>query len=135
MTSLRKLLAFNIKENRRELGLTQEKLAEKTDLSTQYIAMIELSRKFPSPEVLERLAFALEVDTPELFSISPSLDVAAQKLRRAILADLEQTVGDTVNTAVRTAVSSLVDAQLDLMKGREKSIPKKAAPLRSKGRK
>jgi hypothetical protein len=31
--------------------------------------MIEMERKFPSPEMLERIAGALKIDSPELFSM------------------------------------------------------------------
>ena len=112
MTSLRQLLAINMKENRKKLGISQAKLAEKANLSTQYIAMIELSRKFPSPEILEKIALALELDTPEMFSMPPSVEGTALHLCKSILNDLEQTVGETVNTAVRAAVSKLVATHL-----------------------
>ena len=107
------------KENRRKLGLSQAKLSEKAGLSTQYVAMIELGRKFPSPENIEQIAAALEVDTPELFSMPPSVEGAASKLCREILMELEQTVGDTVNAAIRAAVSKLVADHLKGMKGGE----------------
>jgi len=60
MTNLRQLPGFNIKQYRVKPGLTQARLAEKADASTQYIAMIELGRKFPGIELLELLAEALE---------------------------------------------------------------------------
>ncbi len=59
--NIRDILAKNIKENRRKLGLSQEKLAEKAGISTPFLAMIEVSRKFPTPGVLEKLAGALEI--------------------------------------------------------------------------
>jgi transcriptional regulator with XRE-family HTH domain len=68
MTSLRTLLAFNMKRQRRLLGLSQAKLAEKVGTSTHYIGMIESKKKFPSPEMLERIAAGLEIDSPALFS-------------------------------------------------------------------
>ena len=52
MTNLRDILANNLKENRKKCGFSQAKLSEKARISTQYIAMIEVSRKFPTPEVL-----------------------------------------------------------------------------------
>ena len=55
MTNLRQLLAFNIKKNRRKNGMSQAQLAEKANASTQYIAMIELERKFPSVDMIERV--------------------------------------------------------------------------------
>ncbi|GHV72710.1 hypothetical protein AGMMS49940_00120 [Spirochaetia bacterium] len=74
MTDIKKLLAANIKAYRAELGLTQSKLAEKADTATQYIAMIEGCKKFPSAAMLERIATALERDPPELFTIIPVQD-------------------------------------------------------------
>jgi transcriptional regulator with XRE-family HTH domain len=47
--------------------------------------MIELSRQFPSPEMLERLAGALEIEAQELFSMPPSERGALQSLRVEVL--------------------------------------------------
>jgi DNA-binding XRE family transcriptional regulator len=44
MTSLRALLAQNMKEQRRILGITQAQLAEKVQTSTHYIGQIELGK-------------------------------------------------------------------------------------------
>ncbi|MDR1390191.1 MAG: helix-turn-helix transcriptional regulator [Treponema sp.] len=74
MTDIRKLLATNIRAYRAELGLTQSKLAEKVETATHYIAMIEGCKKFPSAAMLERIAAALERDTPELFAMNPVQD-------------------------------------------------------------
>ena len=68
MTSLRSVLAFNMKVQRQILGISQAKLAERVDTSTHYIGMIESEKKFPTPEMLERIAAALEIDAPALFS-------------------------------------------------------------------
>jgi transcriptional regulator with XRE-family HTH domain len=68
MTDIRLILAENMKEYRKILGLSQEKLAEKMNTAPNYIAMIEVGKKFPSAGMLERIALALNVDTPELFT-------------------------------------------------------------------
>jgi len=68
MTSLRSVLAFNMKTQRGILGLTQAQLAERVNTSANYIALIETEKKFPTPEKLEKIAEALEIDTPDLFS-------------------------------------------------------------------
>jgi transcriptional regulator with XRE-family HTH domain len=57
-----------MKVQRKILGISQAQLAEKVDTSTHYIGMIESEKKFPSPEMLERIAAALEIDAPALFS-------------------------------------------------------------------
>ena len=67
MTNIRELLASNIKSYRVARGWSQAKLAEKTGTSTQYIGMIETKIKFPSSNMLEKLALALRIDPAELF--------------------------------------------------------------------
>jgi len=90
MTDLRKVLAFNMKLHRKKLGLSQAKLAELIEVSDNYIALIEIGRRFPSITTLEQLATALEIDILELFSIKP-LELSAKKgVKDAILADIEQ---------------------------------------------
>jgi len=68
MTDIRELLAKNIKKFRKIRGFSQESLAEKAFTSTTHIGMIEIGKKFPSPKMLEQIAEALGVDTPELFT-------------------------------------------------------------------
>jgi len=95
LKNLRELLAYNMKENRNRLGLSQSRLAERTGLSTQYIAMIELTRKFPSPEMLERIAAALEIDPPELFSIQIA-EAQIRKFKKTVLTEIEKAVSGAV---------------------------------------
>ncbi|GHT95323.1 hypothetical protein FACS1894141_3710 [Spirochaetia bacterium] len=117
MTRLRAILALNMKEKRRILGISQAKLAEKADTSTQYVAMIELEKKFPSPEMLERLAEALEIDSPELFSMPPSPAGTLRKLHDAVLADLEQATAAAVKQAAKDAVGQVIAAHVRALEG------------------
>jgi transcriptional regulator with XRE-family HTH domain len=103
MENIREILANNIKENRRRLGISQPRLAELADLSTHYVAMIEGCRKFPTPDVLGRLAAALEIEPHELFAAPPSPEWALERLRQEVVADIkaalagiEKTVGTTI---------------------------------------
>jgi transcriptional regulator with XRE-family HTH domain len=105
MTNLRTLLAYNMKERRRILGLSQAKLAEKVSTSTHYIGQIEQENKFPSPEMLERLATALEIDTPQLFSMNSYTDEAVKRFQEGVLADMG------------TAIAAAVDTRLSELKG------------------
>ncbi|MDR1786705.1 MAG: helix-turn-helix transcriptional regulator [Spirochaetaceae bacterium] len=79
-----------MKERRRILGLSQSKLAERLNAAPTYIAMIEAKKKFPSVEMLERIAAALQVDSPELFSVQSYPSESAQELRRTLLSDFEK---------------------------------------------
>jgi transcriptional regulator with XRE-family HTH domain len=108
MTSLRQLLAFNMKEFRRKRGFSQAELAETANTSTHYIAMIELKRKYPTPEMLERIAAALEIDAPELFSMPPSPEGTLRQLHEAVLRDIEQAVGEAVERTVKETVKKVI---------------------------
>ena len=95
MTSLRSVLAFNMKAQRHILGITQMQLAERVNTSTNYIALIESEKKFPTPEMLERIAAALEIDAPALFStksypLTESGTLA--KLQEQVLNDLSEVI-------------------------------------------
>lgn len=97
MTDLRELLAHNIKEYRKLRGFSQENLAERAGTSTTHIGMIEIGKSFPSPQMLTKIAEALGIDTPELFStekaqIVPVHHVSLQKLYQDILSDFEGVV-------------------------------------------
>ena len=92
MTNLRALLAQNMKKRREKLGISQAKLAERVDTSTNYIAQIEQQNKFPSSEMLERIALALEFDSSELFSIGPYPAKALKQFQEGIKKDIEDRI-------------------------------------------
>jgi transcriptional regulator with XRE-family HTH domain len=123
MTNLRQVLALTMKKRRRNLGLSQAKLAERANTSTQYIAMIELARKFPSPEMLERIAAALEIDAPELFSLPPSPAGTLRRLHEAVLVDIEQAVGDALERTIKETVGKVITAKLKEMEGEAQTGP------------
>jgi len=96
MTILKKLLAFNMKEQRRVLGISQATLAERINTSTHYIAMIELERKTPSLYMIERIAKALQIDPPELFSVKAVPTVSLRNLQKTVLQDIEKAIGNII---------------------------------------
>jgi transcriptional regulator with XRE-family HTH domain len=115
MTSLKKLLAFNMKEQRRILGISQATLAERISTSTNYIAMIELERKTPSIQMLERIAVALHIDAPELFSQKNAPSAALRKLQKTVLEDIEKAVSDVISERLNE-VESNEDYQNEVIK-------------------
>jgi transcriptional regulator with XRE-family HTH domain len=99
MNSLRTVLAQNIKINRRILGLTQAQLAEKVNTSANYIALIETKKKFPKPEMLERIAVALKIDPPALFTTEtrPLLKTEmVAKVQKRIIGDITKIVSSHI---------------------------------------
>jgi transcriptional regulator with XRE-family HTH domain len=64
--TLRKVLSANIKNYRSIEGISQEKLAEKTNLSEQLIKDIEGCRSWVSDNTVVKLAIALKVEVYQL---------------------------------------------------------------------
>ena len=65
--SLRKTFAENIKYYRKEQGFSQQTLAEKCDIATNYLSEIERGQKFPSVEIIERLSRELNIPASLFF--------------------------------------------------------------------
>jgi len=95
-SNIKEILAANLRKNRKKKGLTQEKLAEMADISLRYIAMLELGKSFPSGEMLEKLAKALDIDTIQFFDVSANPEGALQQLDQFIISDIKQAVKEAV---------------------------------------
>jgi len=89
ITNIRDVLAQNMKAYRNALGISQANLAEKAGTSTHYIGMIEIGKNYPSPEMLERIAVALGIDTVDLFSTGKKLPETLKAHRKAALKDIK----------------------------------------------
>ncbi len=89
MTDLRKVLASNMKYYRKVLGISQVKLAEKAQVTDYYIALVETGKRFPSVNILEQIAEALERDTVELFPLKQDNLIKKRALKTKILADID----------------------------------------------
>jgi transcriptional regulator with XRE-family HTH domain len=96
MTDIREVLAANLKKHRHSRGWSQAKLAEKTGTSTQYIGMLEIKGKFPSSEMVHKLASALKIDPTELFSKEVSPETVVHNHQKAAIED----IGDEVNRLI-----------------------------------
>ncbi len=67
----RRLLAWNLRTRRVELGLTQESLAHEAEVDRSYVGRIERCTENPTVDTLERLAAVLRVPLAALFSDPP----------------------------------------------------------------
>ena len=86
----------NLRKHRRQSGLTQAQLAEKVNVSTHHIGMIELSRNNPTLELVERIAGALNIKTYELFIDPFSSNVELERLRQDIKDDMRQLLDEAL---------------------------------------
>jgi len=104
MTNLRQLLGTNIKIYRNACGLSQAKLAELAGTATNYISAIEAGRRFPSVEMLEKIAFAFGIDTPALLSMEP---IQSDILKRELEEQVWQNVGQNLSNYIAKNLTNL----------------------------
>lgn len=64
---LPKVLGKKIQKRRKAVGLTQEELAERINISRAYVGFIEQGRYAPSLEVIEKIAKALKTPISSFF--------------------------------------------------------------------
>ena len=112
MIDIKEIFAENLKKIRRKKGLTQENSAEKANMSLQYLALLEIARKFPSGEMLERLAIALDIETYELLAVASSANNELELLRNDIICEvktlnesLAKNITDEVIKAIKYTLS------------------------------
>jgi transcriptional regulator with XRE-family HTH domain len=89
---LRKTLAGNIKKQRRILGLTQEKLAEIADISSNMINDIEGCRTWVSDKTILKLAAALHVEVYQLLLPRATSDTEHAGIHQEVLLQLKRTI-------------------------------------------
>ena len=67
MIKIKELFGKKIKEYRKNRKLTQAQLAEMVNVDDKHISCIESGKNFPSADLIERFAVALEVEPKDLF--------------------------------------------------------------------
>jgi len=88
---LRDVFVKNLRKCRRERGISQATLAEKCGTSTSYIGQIEIGNRFPSLELIEKLAKVLQIRPHLLFFIESDNDSDEQILKKK-----KDTISDTM---------------------------------------
>jgi len=71
---LQQVFMANLRKRRKQLGFTQEKLAEMCNTDPCYIRQIEIGRRFPSLQYVERIAQALGIAPYRLFYDETDMD-------------------------------------------------------------
>ena len=93
---IRRILAGNIRKYRKNLGYSQEKLAEKAHLSAQTLNDIEGCRRWVSASTITKLAEALHF--AEYHLLVPESNETTEKPRRSSLKSLISLQNNIINT-------------------------------------
>ena len=98
---LRTILSANLKRYRVYRKLSQEKLAEKIDISIPFLSDVENGRKWVSPSTLVKFADALGIEPHELFkpieALSQPMALALGKWSDEVIQAVTQTVKNIQN--------------------------------------
>ena len=112
MTDIRAVFAANLKKHRQNRGWSQAKLAEKTGTSTHYIGMLEIKYKFPSSEMIHKLAAALGIDPTELFFKEKDPVTTMKNAQKAAFEDVGEAVNQFLTAYIAEKVKKLEDETL-----------------------
>lgn len=101
---LRATFIKNLKTYRSKLKISQMKLAELCETSTSYIGEIEIGKKFPSIEMIQKIASAVQVAPYQLFMTESDIaeihiplesrERLIERLQKSIANIIEEEQGD-----------------------------------------
>jgi transcriptional regulator with XRE-family HTH domain len=69
--NIQELFISNLKNYRKAKNISQLQLALRCDSAQTYISEIEVGKKFPSPDMIEKIAKALNIESWYLFQNTP----------------------------------------------------------------
>ena len=96
---LRELLSANIKRFRNRRGWSQAKLAEKLDISTNFLSDIETKKGWVSPLTLTKLAASLDIEVYELFKPENAVSGDLKDVVNKLTQDLTIVITESVEYA------------------------------------
>jgi len=97
MTDCRQLLAKNMKKYRELSGISQMALAEKVGCSITFIGNIEINRRFPSPNNINRIAKALNVKVSDLFAEQEPESMKKMTSKKELKSKLERLMNKAID--------------------------------------
>jgi transcriptional regulator with XRE-family HTH domain len=104
---LKKVFIQNLRKYRKERGISQAILAEKCETSTSYIGQIEIGNRFPSLELIEKIAVALQMK-PYLFFYDAADENTKDKMLRKKPKAIPDDVKDTLIKNLTNAIQRIV---------------------------
>jgi transcriptional regulator with XRE-family HTH domain len=103
---LKQIFIINLKNFRKNEGISQMKLAERCNTSPSYIGEIEIGKKFPSVEMIDKIAQALRIEPYHLFvNRINKTDVSLQD----IYPKLPKSMKEDIISQVHTSLTAILD--------------------------
>jgi transcriptional regulator with XRE-family HTH domain len=112
--TLQQIFIANLKKIRKERGFSQMALSEKCDTTSNYIGQIEMGRRIPSFEKIEKIAAALEIPSFELFMYEAAERKAEKKPETGdYLQKMPQTIKKELISRLLAAINKDVKDSFD----------------------
>lgn len=105
-------LGRNIKLLRAHRQFSQERLAEKAEISVAYLSKIERGMKYPKPDIISQIAEGLGIEVYELFKTNCDLKFApiiARNDNEKLINQLSKVMTAKVNDAVSKALNNTME--------------------------
>jgi transcriptional regulator with XRE-family HTH domain len=100
--TLKQIFIRNMKEFRKKEGLSQMKLAEYCDTAPSYIGDIEIGRRFPSMELIEKIAEILRIEPYHFFK--NQTDNSRNCDTESLFPLLPNSMKDQIKTQIKTQI-------------------------------
>jgi transcriptional regulator with XRE-family HTH domain len=110
--NLKEIFVTNLKNFRKRECLSQMALAEICDTSASYIGEIEIGRKFPSIEMIEKIAAALKVDAYQLFIDGSGKPYEASMEMKEFLLKMPNRVKQELSAQLMALIGTGIDETL-----------------------
>jgi len=101
--TLKQIFIQNLKEFRKKEGLSQMKLAEYCDTATSYIGDIEIGRRFPSMELIEKMAGILRIEPYHFFK--NHRENTDNSENESLFPRLPNSMKKQINTQIKTQIN------------------------------
>ena len=97
---LRELFIANLKKYRKDNGFSQMALAERCETSASYIGEIEIGKKFPSIDMIQKISQALNIKPYKLFFDEAETPEAKSKFSQQDKLELINQLQNAVNQII-----------------------------------
>ena len=112
---LRSILSENIKNRRKQLNISQSKLAEIINMSANYITDIETQRTWVSDSTLVKIASALGVEVFELLKPHPDKDFVNSSVVKEnagiILREKREELKKVLDYTIENAIIEILESE------------------------
>jgi transcriptional regulator with XRE-family HTH domain len=109
---IREIFSKNVKEQRKNLGFTLEKLAELTGLAVQTINDIEGGRRWVSDKTIAKLSTALHIESYQLFIVDFFKQDRKIKTPTHLLLDFKEKLMENIDSQVEAQFNEYLKSNL-----------------------